>query len=86
MIIKLKINNVPVLFIKAFTAGDVYTIMEFVRHAATFYTGASNRVLFIDTPITPATVEAVEKLKSENFQVIFRDHHGIEGNPAKISG
>jgi len=56
--------------------------MKFVRQAATFYTGTGNRILFIDTPITPATVEAVENLKSENFQVVFRDHHGIEGNPS----
>lgn len=46
-----------------------------------FYSGSGNKVLFIDTPITPATVEAVEKLKSERFQVIFRDHHGIDGEP-----
>lgn len=72
----------PTLFIKAFTAADVCTIMEFVRHATTSYTGTSNRVLFIDTPITPATVETVEKLKSENFQIVFRDHHGIDGEPS----
>lgn len=37
------------------------------------------KVLFIDTPITAATVQAVETLKSEHFRVIFRDHHGIFG-------
>jgi len=80
--ITLKINNVPTLFIKAFTALDVKIIMEFVREAATFYSGTSNRILFIDTPITAATVEAVEKLRFERFQVVFRDHHGIDGEPS----
>jgi hypothetical protein len=79
--ITLKINNVPTLFIKAFTADDVNTILEFVRQSASFYAGSDNLVLFIDTPITRATVEAVEKLKAEQFRVIFRDHHGIDGEP-----
>ncbi len=79
--IRLTINKVPTLFIKAFNAADIQTIMEFVRKAATFHSGTTNKVLFIDTPITPATVEAVEKLKSERFQVVFRDHHGIDGEP-----
>jgi hypothetical protein len=79
--ITLKINNVPTLFIKAFTAEDVETIMQFVRDAASFYSGSGNRILFIDTPITRATVEAVEKLTAEQFRVIFRDHHGIDGEP-----
>jgi hypothetical protein len=79
--ITLKVNNVPALFIKAFTAADVHTIIEFVRDAAGFYSGTGNSVLFIDTPITSATVEAVEKLKFEGFRVIFRDHHGIDGEP-----
>ena len=78
--ISLKINRVPVLFIKAFDATDVQCIIEFVRDAARFYSGNNLRVLFIDTPITAATVEAVEKLKAENFQVVFRDHHGIFGD------
>lgn len=77
--IKLTINNVPTLFIKAFNAADIQMIMEFVRHASSFYTGKSNAILFIDTPITAATVEAVQKLKSEGFRVVFRDHHGIDG-------
>lgn len=79
--ISLTINNVPTLFIKAFTAADVQAILSFVRNAASFYSGPSGRILFIDTPITQATVEAVEKLKSERFRVVFRDHHGIDGQP-----
>ncbi len=79
--ITLKINDVPTLFIKAFNADDVQSIMQFVRKAATLYSGVSNNILFIDTPITAATVEAVEKLKSERFRVFFRDHHGIDGQP-----
>jgi hypothetical protein len=78
----LTINKVPVLFIKAFTAADVQAIMDFVRQAATFHRGSGNQILFIDTPITPATVEAVERLKAERYRVIFRDHHGIDGEPA----
>ena len=39
-------------------------------------------VLFIDTPITGATVEAVGRLKAEGFRVVFRDHHGIDGEPS----
>ncbi len=70
--IKLKINKVPVLFIKAFTAVDIESIMEFARQAASFYTGNGKTILFIDTPITAATVEAVEKLKLEGFRVVFQ--------------
>ncbi len=80
--ITLKINKVPTLFIKAFTSADVRVIMEFVRDASAFYSGTTNQVLFIDTPITPATVEAVGKLQLERFRVIFRDHHGIDGQPS----
>jgi hypothetical protein len=79
--ITLKIKNVPTLFIKAFTAEDVQTIMQFVRNGAGLHSGTSNTVLFIDTPVTAATVEAVEKLKAERFRVCFRDHHGIDGEP-----
>lgn len=79
--IKLIINNVPTLFIKPFTSYDVETVIEFARAAANAYSGDGNTVLFIDTPITPATVEAVEKLTSEHFRVVFRDHHGIDGEP-----
>lgn len=79
--ITLDINNVPTLFIKAFTSADVEAILEFVREAATFYSGSTNKILFIDTPITAATVEAIEKLKAEGYRVIMRDHHGIDGDP-----
>lgn len=79
--ITLKINRVPALFIKAFTPADVQTILDFVRSASQYYLGKSNSVLFIDTPITQATVEAVSKLKAEGYRVVFRDHHGIEGEP-----
>lgn len=71
----------PTLFIKAFNGDDVETILEFVRQARAFYEGGGNNVLFIDTPITAATVEAVEKLKREGCNVCFRDHHGIDGEP-----
>lgn len=77
----LTINSVPTLFIKAFNATDVQAIMEFVRAAAALHAGPGQDVLFIDTPITPATVEAVERLKSEGYLVTFKDHHGIDGEP-----
>lgn len=77
----LKINKVPTLFIKAFTNSDVHTIMNFVREAASFHKGTTRKVLFIDTPITPSTVEAVAKLNFEGYTVSFRDHHGIDGAP-----
>lgn len=80
--ISLKINDVPTLFIKAFNTADVRTILNFVREAAALYSGSTNQVLFIDTPITPSTVEAVAKLQSEAFRVVFRDHHGIDGEPS----
>ncbi len=80
--IKLTINNVPTLFIKAFTPEDVETIIEFVRNAFSFHSSSSNTVLFIDTPITNGTVESVERLQHEGFEIVFRDHHGIDGEPA----
>src|SRR5271163_4658681 len=79
--ITLTINNVPTLFIKPFTATDVKAIVDFARNAASLHSGSSDKILFIDMPITAATVEAVEKLNSERFQVVFRDHHGIDGEP-----
>jgi hypothetical protein len=80
--ITLQINKVPTLFIKPFTAADVDAIVDFVRNSASLYSGSASTVLFIDTPITTATVEAIEKLSSERFRVVFRDHHGIDGEPA----
>jgi hypothetical protein len=80
--ISFKINRVPTLFIKAFSSGDVRTILEYVRDANALQNSSSNTVLFIDTPITAHTVEAVDKLKREGFRVVFRDHHGVDGEPA----
>lgn len=80
--ITLKINNVPTIFIKAFSSSDVQTILTFIRKSAALHKGDSDRILFIDTPITPATVEAVVKLQAEGYRVSFRDHHGIDGEPA----
>ncbi len=76
------IKAVPTLFIKGFTADDVQTILEFVRRADSNSMARTRNVLFIDTPITAPTVEAVHKLKAEGFRVIFRDHHAVEGEPA----
>lgn len=80
--ISLKINKVPTLFVKAFTSADVQQILDFVRDAAVYHSGKSNDVLFIDTPITSYTVEAVDKLCMEEYRVVFRDHHGIDGEPS----
>jgi len=76
------IRAVPTLFIKGFTADDVQTILQFVRRADSHSLAKTRDVLFIDTPITGPTVEAVHKLKDEGFRVIFRDHHAVEGEPA----
>jgi hypothetical protein len=80
-VISIKLNSVPTLFIKAFTAIDVEDILEFVRDANAMKSQASDKVLFIDTPITTHTIEAVVKLKEEGYRVHFRDHHGIDGEP-----
>ncbi len=77
--ISFKINNVPVLFIRGFTSADVQTMIDFVRAADASKSTHSGTVLFIDTPETVRTVEAVQKLKAEGYRVIFRDHHEIEG-------
>lgn len=79
--ITLKLNQVPALFIKAFSSSDVEAILEFVRNASAMKSEAGDTVLFIDTPITTHTVEAVVKLKHEGYRVFFRDHHGLEGEP-----
>lgn len=79
--ISLTINQVPTLFIKAFSQDDVESILDFVRDAHGTEAALSNVVLFIDTPITAYTVEAVHKLKREGYRVVFRDHHGIDGEP-----
>jgi hypothetical protein len=81
-VITCNINDVPTLFIKGFKSIDVQTILQFVRRARGLSVSTSNIVLFIDTPVTLPTFEAVEKLVSEGFRVVFRDHHGIDGTPA----
>lgn len=80
--ISFSIRSVPTLFIKGFTADDVRTILEFVRTADANSAARTRDVLFIDTPITGPTVEAVHKLRDEGYRVIYRDHHAVEGEPA----
>jgi hypothetical protein len=75
----LRIENVPVLFIQAFTADDAQSILWFVREAAA--NSSSKIVLFIDTPIAPYTVPAVNMLTDEGYRVVLRDHHGLDGEP-----
>lgn len=77
--ISFKINNVPTLFIKAFSAREVERILDFVRAADMMTQSQTRSVLFIDTPISAHTVEAVDRLKAEGYRVCFRDHHGIDG-------
>ncbi|MBU6452403.1 MAG: hypothetical protein KGS72_11530 [Cyanobacteria bacterium REEB67] len=83
--ISFNLNGVPTLFIKGFTSADVELMLNFVRGAASAKRARSgpepDTVLFIDTPITAPTVEAVHRLKHEGFRVVFRDHHGIDGKP-----
>jgi len=73
------IENVPVIFIQAFTDDDAQAILCFVREAASNST--SKVVLFIDTPVAPYTVRAVKMLKDEGYRVVFRDHHGLDAAP-----
>lgn len=75
-----RINKVPVMFIQAFTSTDAQTILWFVREAANHSEG--NEVLFIDTPVAPHTVPAVQMLLDEGFRVKYRDHHALETEPA----
>ncbi len=77
--ISFKLKGVPTLFIKGFTADDIETMLNFARDASANNRTTNNTILFIDTPITAPTVEAVHKLKEEGFRVVFRDHHGIDG-------
>ena len=79
--ISFKLNGVPTLFIKGFTSGDIETMLNFAREANAHNLTTNTTILFIDTPITAPTVEAVHKLKDEGFRVVFRDHHGIDGEP-----
>lgn len=75
----LKIRDVPVLFIQAFTASDAQAILQFVRSVSG--NRNTNRVLFVDTPMAPNTVQAVRLLQEDGFDVTFRDHHGLDGEP-----
>ncbi len=79
--ISFKINQVPTLFIKAFSADDVCRILGFVRNARSMRIGSNNSILFIDTPVTAYLVDAIGQLKEEGYNVSFRDHHGIDGEP-----
>ncbi len=79
--ISLTLNNVPILFIKGYTTDDTQTIIDFVYRAGQPRADAENLVLFIDTPATVHTVDAVRKLKTYGYRVVFRDHHGLDGEP-----
>lgn len=78
MSVTASLNGVPVIFIKAFSTGDAGTIVEFVRRWAG---DGGGRVLFVDTPATTNLVAAVRSLVEDGFDVVFRDHHGLEGEP-----
>jgi hypothetical protein len=80
-LISLTLNNVPILFIKGYTTDDTQTIIDFVYRARQPKGDSTNLVLFIDTPATAPTVEAVKKLKAYGYKVVFRDHHGLDGEP-----
>ena len=81
-LISFTLNNVPTLFIQGFTAEDVQTILDFARRSSAMRSHHSNTILFIDTPPTVRTVEAIHKLTDEGYRVVFRDHHGCDGEPA----
>jgi hypothetical protein len=79
--ISFKINNVPTLFIRGYTPDDTDTILNFVHQSCEPHREDDSRVLFIDTPATKPTVEAVKELKARGYRVIFRDHHGLDHEP-----
>jgi len=76
--ISFKINNVPTLFIRGYTADDTDTMLDFVHAGRTCEHDIAGVVLFIDTPATSPTVAAVRELKSSGYRVVFRDHHGLD--------
>ena len=82
--ISLTINNVPVLFAQGFSREDSEIILDFVREANHLSTTYRNTVLFIDTPATTHLVDTVHHLKTEGVRVIFRDHHGVAGEPENV--
>lgn len=82
--ITLALNSVPTLFIQGFSKEDAETIIGFVRDANSLSATARKSVLFIDTPATPFLVEAVQGLKNEGYRVIYRDHHGFDGEPENV--
>ena len=80
--ISFKINNIPTLFIKGYTPADTDTIVNFVRAVGEpMGDDIADAILFIDTPATLPTVSAVRKLKADGYRVVFRDHHGVDGEP-----
>lgn len=66
--ITLTINKIPTLLLKAFTAADVETILEFVRSVSEFYTGETNSALecfAFKTKVLPRTHEPTEGVAVE---------------------
>lgn len=81
LMITFKINNVPVLFIRGYAPEDTDVMLKFVQSAGEPGAHDESKVLFIDTPATRPTVDAVKALQSMGYRVFFRDHHGLEHPP-----
>lgn len=78
----IEISNVTAAFVKFFGQNNVQEIhCLFDYYSQTGYSPAFNRVIFIDTPVTPHLVTAVEWLLKHKIEVVIRDHHGLEGEP-----
>lgn len=82
--IEFPINNVPTLFAQAFSRDDVDTIVNYVLKADSLCQTKKETVLFIDTPASPLLVDAINHLKTDGFRVVYRDHHGVSGEPTNV--
>ncbi|MFH1739131.1 MAG: hypothetical protein ABIH23_08990 [bacterium] len=72
---QIKINTVPVVFSKFFSANDTTAVLEALPADA-------KKVLFVDTGATPDLAATIQSLVEKGISVTIRDHHKGEGrNP-----
>ena len=67
---ELKINSQRVLASKFFSNADTETVLAAIPKG-------TERVVFLDTPATPAMMATVKALVERDISVIIRDHHDI---------
>lgn len=74
-VFQIKIAEVPVVFSKFFGDADKYAVLADIPADA-------QRVVFVDTPATPALVSCITTLTEQGIECYVRDHHRGEGrNP-----